>query len=143
MNSQDNQTNYSGGPGAAFSFDRRQNGMRFSADLGRLCQQVSEQVRNAVAEVDFESMGEEVRRAMMEVGAEVREAVDNFNREQARAGTARVNVDVQYEPAAASPAAPSSQQEALIRERTAVLQMVAQGKITPDQAERLLDALGG
>ncbi|MCB0231077.1 MAG: hypothetical protein KDH08_10000, partial [Anaerolineae bacterium] len=92
---------------------------------------------------DFESMGEEVRRAMMEVGAEVREAVDNFSREQARAGTARVNVDVQYEPAAASPAAPSSQQEALIRERTAVLQMVAQGKITPDQAERLLDALGG
>ena len=56
MNSQDNQTSYSGGPGAAFSFDRRQNGMRFSADLGRLCQQVSEQVRNAVAEVDFENL---------------------------------------------------------------------------------------
>ena len=85
---------------------------------------------------------EEVRRAMMEIGDEVREAVDNFNREQQRARGARVNVDVQYEPAPAATAAPPSQ-EALIRERTAVLQMVAAGKITPDQAERLLDALGG
>lgn len=142
MNSQNDQTGFAGGSGTAFRFDRRQNGMRFSADLGRLCQQVGEQVHNAVAGIDFEGIGEEVRRAMMEIGDEVREAVDNFNREQQRARGARVNVDVQYEPAPAATAAPPSQ-EALIRERTAVLQMVAAGKITPDQAERLLDALGG
>lgn len=143
MNSQNDQTGYAGGSGAAFSFDRRQNGMRFSADLGRLCQQVGEQVHNAVAGIDFEGIGDEVRRAMMDVGNEVREAVDNFNREQQRAGSTRVNVDVDIQRERAVAAAPSREQAALVRERTAVLQMVAEGKITPDQAERLLNALGG
>ncbi len=148
MNSQNDQTSYTGGPEAAFSFDRRQNGMRFSADLGRIWQEVGEQVRNAVSEIDFESMGDDVRRAMMEVGAEVREAVDNFSREQQWTSSGRVNVDVQYDPAAASakPAAttqPAPRPDSLTRERTAILMMVAEGKITPQQAEQLLDALGG
>ena len=120
--------------------------MRFSADLGRIWQQVGEQVRNAVAEIDFESMGDEVRRAMMEVGAEVREAVDNFSREQPWASSGRVNVDVQYDPAAASRPAtmqPAPRPDPLARERTTILKMVAEGKITPEQAEQLLDALGG
>ena len=98
---------------AAFSFDRRQNGMRFSADLGRLCQQVNEQVRNAVARSTSRASATEVRRAMMDVGAEVRER-GQPTCEQAAPAPRGVNVDVRYEPAAASPAAPSSQQEALM-----------------------------
>lgn len=140
MNSQTEPGRYSSGPDGASTFDRNPGGLRISADLGRICQQVSEQVRSAVAEIDFEGIGDELRRAMMEVGAEVREAADTFSREQKRANPGSVRVDIRHEPAAA--AAPPSDQSALMRERTAVLQMVAQGKITPEQAERLLDALG-
>ncbi|MCA9871392.1 MAG: hypothetical protein H6649_10480 [Caldilineae bacterium] len=141
MNSQTEQTSYAGGQGAAFSFDHGPNRMSFSADLGRICQQVGEQVRTAVAEIDFEGIGEELRRAMVEVGKEVREAADNFSREQRKSNPGSVRVDIHHEPAAATASSPD--QSALMRERTAVLQMVAQGKITPEQAERLLDALGG
>lgn len=140
MNSQTEQTGYSRGPDGAFTFDRNSGGVRISADLGRICQQVGEQVRSAVAEIDFEGMGDELRRAMLEVGAEVRAAADNFSRQQRRANPGSVRVDIRHEPAAAAP--PPADQSALLRERTAVLQMVAQGKITPEQAERLLDALG-
>lgn len=140
MNSQKEQTRFQSGPEAAFRFDRSANGVHISADLNRICQQVSDQVRNAIAEIDFEGIGDEVRRAMTEVAAEVREAMDNFSREQQRAGATRVRVDIEREPAAG--AAPAPEQDTLARERTAVLQMVADGRITADQAERLLDALG-
>ncbi|MEZ4770241.1 MAG: hypothetical protein R2844_17665 [Caldilineales bacterium] len=140
MNSQTEQARYGSGPDGAFTFDRNPGGVHISADLGRICQQVGEQVRTAVAEIDFEGIGEELRRAMVEVGKEVREAADNFSREQRKSNPGSVRVDIRHEPAPA--AASSPDQNALMRERTAVLQMVAQGKITPEQAERLLDALG-
>lgn len=153
MNSQTDQTNYSGRQGAAFRFDRRPHGMHVSADLGKLCQQVGDQVRGAVAGIDFEAIGDEVRRAMVDLGNEVREAVDNLNREQPWANSGRVTVEVVHESgkpgragASARPAAsvqPATRPDPLARERTAVLQMVAEGKITPEQAAQLLDALGG
>lgn len=141
MNHYEDRTNVAG---EAFRFDRRPNGIHFSADLGRLCQQVGEQVRSAVAGVDFDAIGDEVRRAMVDLGKEVREAVDNISREQPWANGGRVDVDVVHQRSASRPATPAQpvpRQDPLARERTAVLQMLAEGKITPDQAAQLLDAL--
>ena len=126
---------------AAFSFERDDNWVRFSADLGQMCQSIGEQVRRAVAEIDVDGIVDEVRRALGDVAAEAREASANWRSTQQWSGPTRVRVDIRAD-APAPPSQPSTrpQPEA---ERKAVLDLLAQGKINAEEAARLLDALGG
>ena len=147
MNTQSDQNTVNGGSKSGFSFARGDDWMRFSADLNRLSQQIGQQVRSAMDEIDFEAIADEVRRATVDVASEVREAVNNFSRQQEqRAGATTVEADIRWqrskpytaEPVATKTAANSG---ALMDQRAAVLRMVAAGQISAEDANRLLEAL--
>ena len=123
-----------------FRFGCGDDWVHFSADLGQICQSIGEQVRRAVEKIDVDSIVDEVQRAVADVTAEAREAADNFRSSQHWNGPTRVRVDIQAD----SPARPSqgAAQPNLDRERKAVLDLLAQGKISAEEAARLLDALG-
>ena len=136
-----NTSEQSAGNGSTgFHFERGDDWVRFSADLGQMCQTVGEQVRRAVEEIDVDSIVDEVRRAMADVTAEAREAAGNFRNSQPWSGPTRVRVDIQAD----MPAQPSQRaaRPDLNTERKAVLDLLAQGKINAEEAARLLDALG-
>ena len=111
-----------------------------SADFGRLREVVGEQVRKAVADIDVDAIAEEVRRTLTDVVDEVRQAVDTLSSTQPWNGPTRVRVDIHAESAPEQPAGKSS--EGLSQERMTILNLVAQGKITVEEATRLFDALG-
>jgi hypothetical protein len=123
-----------------FRFDCGDDWVRFSADLGQICQSIGDQVRRAVEKIDVDSIADEVQRVVADVTAEAREAADNFRSSQHWNGPTRVRVDIQAD----TPARPSqgTAQPNLDRERKAVLDLLAQGKISAEEAARLLDALG-
>ena len=136
-----NTSEQSAGNGSTgFAFERGDDWVRFSADLGQMCQTIGEQVRRTVAEIDIDSIVDEVRRTVADVTAEAREAVDNFRSAQQWSGPTRVRVDIQAD----SPAQPSQRaaRPNLETERKAVLSLLAQGRINAEEAARLLDALG-
>lgn len=133
-----NSSEQSAGNGSAgFAIERGEDWMRFSADLGQMCQTIGEQVRRTVAEIDVDAIIDEIRRALADVTAEAREAADNFRSSQRWSGPTRVRVDIQAD-------APSQQatRPNLDAERMAVLDLLAQGRISAEEAARLLDALG-
>lgn len=136
-----NSSEQSAGNGSAgFAFERGEDWGRFSADLGQMCQTIGEQVRRTVAEIDVDAIIDEIRRALADVTAEAREAADNFRSSQRWSGPTRVRVDIQAD----APASPSQQaaRPNLDAERKAVLDLLAQGRISAEEAARLLDALG-
>lgn len=129
-----------GNSNTGFRFDCGDDWMRFSADLGQICQSIGDQVRRAVEKIDVDSIIDEVQRAAADVTAEAREAADNFRSSQHWSGPTRVRVDIQAD----TPARPNqgAAQPNLDRERKAVLDLLAQGRINAQEAARLLDALG-
>ena len=129
-----------GGSGAAFQFDRGDDWVRMSADFGRLREVVGEQVRKAVADINVDAIAEEVRRTLTDVVDEVRQAMDTFSSTQTWSGPTRVRVDIHAESASEQPAGKPT--EGLSQERMTILNLVAQGKITVEEATRLFDALG-
>jgi len=136
-----NTSEQSAGNGSTgFHFERGDDWVRFTADLGQMCQTIGEQVRRTVAEIDIDSIIDEVRRTVADVTAEAREAADNFRSAQHWSGPTRVRVDIQAD----SPAQPSQSaaRPNLETERKAVLDLLAQGRINAGEAARLLDALG-
>ena len=136
-----NSSEQSAGNGSTgFAFERGDDWVRFSADLGQMCQTIGEQVRRTLAEIDIDSIVDEVRRTVADVTAEAREAVDNFRSAPQWSGPTRVRVDIQAD----SPAQPSQRaaRPNLETERKAVLDLLAQGHINAEEAARLLDALG-
>jgi hypothetical protein len=135
MNTTQEQT--AGNGKNTFGFERGDDWVRFSADLGQICQDIGEQVRRAVAQIDFEGIRNEVHRAVDDIAAEAREAAGNFRNSPGWSGPTRVHVDIRAE----APAQP--RQPNLNAERKAVLDLLAQGKINAEEAARLLDALGG
>lgn len=135
-----NSSSQSGRAGAAFQFDRGDDWVRMSADFGRLREVVGEQVRKAVAEINVDAIAEEVRRTLTDVVGEVRQAMDTLSSTQPWSGPTRVRVDIHAESASEQPAPKSSNN--LSQERMTILNLVAQGKITAEEATRLLDALG-
>jgi hypothetical protein len=126
--------------GAAFQFDRGDDWVRLSADFGRLGQAIGDQMRRALADVNVEAIAEQVRQAVTDVASEVRAAMDNLTATQAWEGPTRVRVDIRAE----STPQPSPAQRPADHsvERLTVLNLVAQGKITAEEAAKLLDALG-
>lgn len=129
------------GSGAAFQFDRGDDWVRMSADFGRLREVVGEQVRKTVADINVDAIAEEVRRTLTEIVDEVRQAVDTLSSTQPWNGPTRVRVDIHAESASEQPAGKSSEGQS--QERMTILNLVAQGKITVEEATRLFDALGG
>jgi DNA-binding NarL/FixJ family response regulator len=134
----DTREQTAGNGNTGFRFDRGDDWVRFSADLGQMCQTIGEQVRHTVAEIDVDSIVDEVRRAMADVAAEAREAAGNFRSSQQWSGPTRVRVDIQAD----TPPQPSQRTAQPDKERKAVLDLLAQGKINAEEAARLLDALG-
>ena len=128
------------GSDAAFQFDRGDDWVRMSADFGRLREVVGEQMRKAVADINVDAIAEEVRRTLTDVVDEVRQAVDTLSSTQPWNGPTRVQVDIHAESASEQPAGKSV--DNLSQERMTILNLVAQGKITAEEATRLFDALG-
>lgn len=139
MNTTQDQT--AGNGKNAFGFERGDDWVRFSADLSHMCQDIGEQVRRAVAQIDFDGILNEVRRAVDDIAAEAREAAGNWRSSPGWTGPTRVQVDIRAD----APAQPHVQprQTDLNAERMAVLDLLAQGRINAEEAARLLDALGG
>ena len=137
-----NSTDKTGGNGnPAFHFDHGDDWVRFSADMGQMCQDIGEQVRRAVAQIDVDTIFAEVRRAVDDIAAEAREAAGNFRNSPPWTGPTRVRVDIRADgsvQASETPARPEP-----VAERKAVLDLLAKGKINAEEAARLLDALGG
>jgi len=129
-----------GGSGAAFEFDRGDDWVRMSADFGRLREVIGEQVRKAVTDINVDAIAEEVRRTLTDVVDEIRQAVDTFSSTQAWTGPTRVRVDIHAESTTEQPAGKSA--DGVSQERMMILNLVAQGKITAEEATRLFDALG-
>lgn len=129
-----------GNGASTFGFDCGDHWLRFSADVGQLCQNIGEQVRRAAAQIDVDSILVEVRRAADDIVAEAREAADNFRNSSGWNGPTRVRVDIRAD----GPDQPTgrAQQPDLAVERKTVLDLLAQGKINAQEAARLLDALG-
>jgi hypothetical protein len=129
-----------GNSNTGFRFDCGDDWVRFSADLGQICQSIGDQVRRAVEKIDVDSIADEVQRVVADVTAEAREAADNFRGSQHWNGPTRVRVDIQAD----TPARPSqgAAQPNLDHERKAVLDLLAHGRINAQEAARLLDALG-
>lgn len=125
------------GNGGAFGFDCGDNWLRLSADLSQLCQNVGQQLRRTVAQIDIEGIRDELRRAVDDIAAEARDAADNFRNSAEWSGPTRVRVDIRAD----SPAQPGQPAD-LAAERKTVLELLAQGKINIEEATRLLDALG-
>lgn len=125
--------------GAAFQFDRGDDWVRLSADFGRLGQAIGDQVRKALADVNVEAVAEQLRQAVTDVAGEVREAMDHWTATPAWEGPTRVRVDIRAESTPKQqPQSPADHSA----ERLTVLNLVSQGKITAQEAARLLDALG-
>ena len=128
------------GGNPAVQFDRGDEWVRLSADFGRLGQAVGDQVRRALADVNVDAIAEQVRQVVADVAGELRLAMDNLASTPAWEGPTRVSVDIHTESAPKPP--PAQNTADLSAERITVLNLVAQGKITAEEAARLLDALG-
>lgn len=139
MNTTREQAAGDGGP--AFRFDQGDDWMRFSADLGQLCQDIGEQMRRTVAQIDVDAIFDEVRSAVDDVAAEAREAAENWRQSHPWRGPTRVRVDIRAD--APAPTGQQPAQKSPAAERKVVLDLLAQGKISTEEAIRLLDALGG
>lgn len=139
MNNTGQQTGDSGN--TAFHFDRGADWVHLSADLGRLCQDIGEQLHRAAASIDVDAIAEQVRSAVADVAAEARAAADNYRSSPPWSGPTRVRVDIRAD--APSQAGAHSSRRGLDAERKAVLDLLSQGKISVEEAARLLDALGG
>lgn len=132
-----------------FSFASGDDWVRLSADLGQMGRAMGEQVRKAMAEINFESLGREIDRSMRDAAEEFRKAAAEWGQAERWEGPTRVRVDIHAGDAAeeatqgawrqqkTSPTAEAAQDERLM-----VLRLVAEGKITADEAARLLEALG-
>lgn len=133
-----------GGNDDAFRFERSGNGFTMSADIDRICQMVAEQVQKAVGEIDFDAIGEEMRQAMANAGEDIRRAMNDVcSGAQRRKGPTHVRVEVRADQPPKTPQRSKKQPEDVIQQHKLVLTMLAEGKISAEEAARLLDALGG
>lgn len=134
-----------------FSFAGGDDWVRLSADLGQMGRAIGEQVRKAMAEINFESLGCEIDRSMRDAAEEFRKAAAEWGQTECWESPTRVRVDIRAGDAAEETArgGPAQTQkesassgEAMQDERLMVLRLVAEGKITAEEAARLLEALG-
>ncbi len=132
-----------------FSFASGDDWVRLSADLGQMGRAIGEQVRKAMAEINFESLGREFDRSMRDAAEEFRRAAAEWGQAERWEGPTRVRVDIHASDATteaphdtqSQKVSPSST-ETVGDERLMVLRLVAEGKITAEEAARLLEALG-
>jgi len=132
-----------------FSFASGDDWVRLSADLGQMGRAIGEQVRKAMAEINFESLGREIDGSMREAAEEFRKAAAEWGQAECWEGPTRVRVDIHAGDATAEASRAGQRQkestpsgEATQDERLMVLRLVAEGKITAEEAARLLEALG-
>jgi hypothetical protein len=136
-----NTTDKTGDNGStAFQFEHGDDWMRFSADMGQVCQDIGEQVRRAVAQIDVDSILADVRRAVDDIAAEAREAAGNFRNSSQWTGPTHVRVDIRADGPTRASQTPRPEP---VAERKAILDLLAQGRINAEEAARLLDALDG
>lgn len=132
-----------------FSFASGDDWVRLSADLGQMGRAIGEQVRKAMAEINFESLGRDIDHSLRDAAEEFRKAAAEWGQAECWQGPTRVRVDIEASDAAEEAAPGGRVQEespasgeATQDERMMVLRLVAEGKITAEEAARLLEALG-
>ena len=139
--------------------------------LSSLGQTIAEQVRSSLAAADFEGIGRQIKDAVTDIdwsglkknvraAQRAQQQAERMARQAERRHAYRPEVNVTVHPPAApaappAPPAPRPPVSAITpeaqadrpgngqtsQERLLVLQMIQQGKITPEQGEMLLDAL--
>ena len=144
---------------------------QLGAQLSSLGQTIAEQVRSSLAAADFEGIGRQIKDAVTDIdwsglkknvraAQRAQQQAERMARQAERRHAYRPEVNVTVHPPAApatpqAPAAPRPPVSAITpeaqadrpgngqtsQERLLVLQMIQQGKITPEQGEMLLDAL--
>ncbi len=133
---------------------------QLGAQLSGLGTMIVEQVRSSLAAADFEGVGRQIRDAMADVdwsgikrsvraAERTQQQAERVARQAERRQAQRPEVKVTVHPPptpemASAPAAvtsPAAANGSISQERLLVLQMIEQGKITPEQGEMLLDAL--
>lgn len=122
-----------------FPFQGGHEWVRISADLGDLGRTVGDQVRRALADVDSDAVRRDIDRALGQMADGVRRASTEWSKSERWEGPGRIFVDIMAgrTPSEPTSTAPDANQE----ERMMVVRLVAEGKITPEQGARLLEAL--
>ena len=118
--------------GTAFRDTRRDDWAQIGVELGHLCQTVGDQVRRAVADVDWDRLRQDLQDAMDDIVQEVQIAVDTWNTDR--------QANSQQQPVPQPDEEPA---DVDTDERMTVLNLVATGRISAAEGARLLEALGG
>lgn len=134
-NQDDTRTGYF----ANFPFQGGHEWIRISADLGELGRTVGDQVRRALADVDFDAVRRDVDRALGQMTDGFRRASTEWSKSERWEGPGRIFVDIMAGKAPSEP--PPAASDANQEERMMVVRLVAEGKITPEQGAKLLEAL--
>lgn len=132
---------------SGMEFDSGEDWFRMSADIGRICETVGEQVRKAMEQVDWDAMREEINRATQQAAEEIRRSADEWPWVRGWWRPMHVHVDVRGTAEPGTRRARREEEgrastEAPQAERMIILNMVAEGKITAEEGARLLEALG-
>ena len=139
---------------------------QLGAQLSSLGQTIADQVRSSLAAADFEGIGRQIKDAMADIdwsglkknvraAERAQQQAERVARQAERRHGFRPEVNVTMHPPTPptpprpptpSPVTPAAQADRpsngnTSQERLLVLQMIQQGKITPEQGEMLLDAL--
>lgn len=130
---------YHAGRFANFTFDCDGDWIRVSADLGDLGRKIGDELRRVAASIDFEGLRQEIDQTLGSVMDEVQRAAAAWNNTEAPRdpGAVHVNVQMGARPAGDATASDRSKND----ERMIVLNLVAEGKITPEEGVRLIEAL--
>ena len=150
---------------ASYDFDAdelTENLNHLGAQLSNLGATIAEQVRSSLAAADFAGIGRQIKDAMTDIdwsglkrnvraAERAQQQAERMARQAERRQAYRPGVHVPMHPPVPptpppAPITPAAQADRsgnghLSQERLLVLQMIQQGKITPEQGEMLLEAL--
>lgn len=139
MTDTEHSRDFHSGRFANWAFDWQGDWVRMSVDLGDLGRKISDELRRAAAGIDFDGLRQEIDRTMRTVAEEMQKATAQWGEAEPQADPLSVHINVQ---AGARPDARGDAGQAVDKdELMLVLKLVVEGKITPEEGVRLIEAL--
>lgn len=125
---------------AGFRIDRGPDWVKFSADLGELGRKIGDEVRKAMASIDFDGICNNLEQSMRSMAEEMQAATADWGDATRWKGPMHVQVDLRTSQEAQESVEPQPDERSA--ERMTVLNLVADGKISAEEGAKLLEALG-
>lgn len=135
----DQSQTYHAGHFANGAFDWQGEWVRMNVDLSGLGRKIGDELRRAAAGIDFEGLREEIDRTLQTMAEEMQKASAEWSAAESPSDPVSVHINVQ---AGAKPSDSARARRATEKEELMlVLNLVAAGKITPEEGARLIEAL--